>query len=314
MRLKAYFKNLYMMTREMSFRFRKESYFCSEPKITKGYIAKQIGPYFYDFSAKTHWKGLVDNSGIPVINTDNEYFPVTIIQKALGHHILFLKTKHKQEKKKFLECCRWILNNTDRDGGILTWRKTQGSRNNRYSAITQGMATSVLVRAYLLTKQKEYLEKAYLLIGFMLEGNNNSLITQRKSLTILDEYPGSRYQFVLNGWIFALFGLYELYLTEKDKDLLVKLQKLLLSLASGLKYYDAGFWSYYDQAQHISSVYYHKSHIILLEVLSINFPKYSEFISYRNIFIKYLNNPFFKILSQTIKFFQKIVNPTQSIY
>lgn len=307
-RLTSYCK----MTKEALLRIQNKSYVVTQPKLSFYFNTKDLSQYFYDFSYKTKWGGKVDNDGIPILQ-NSYYFPLIIIQKALGHHNRYVETKCSQQKKEFIICCNWILKNIDENDGIKTWDKRWKNGGNKYSAMTQGQAASALARAYLLTNEKKYLSNAHRLIALMISGKFN-LLSKVNNIEILDEFPGSRYKHVLNGWIFALFGMHDLFLLTKDKKIGSKLNELVLYLASSIKNYDTGFWSMYDLNGHISSSYYHSNHIVQLEALSIIFPQQEEFKQYYLKFSNYKKNKLFRFYSQAIKLFQKIWYPTESIF
>jgi hypothetical protein len=102
---------------------------------------------------------------------------------------------------------------------------------------------------------------------------------------ILEEAPMTIPSAILNGWIYALFGLYDLDLVEKVVAVEGSLRHSMHALAAYLPRYNAGFWSYYDSLKRISSPYYHQLHIVQLKALAMTFRSYApELEATRSIF------------------------------
>lgn len=77
-----------------------------------------------------------------------------------------------------------------------------------YGAMCQGEGTSLLIRAYKHSGNKIYLEAAQKALDFMLISvTNGGTSDETEERLLLLEY--THRTAVLNGWIFALFGLYD---------------------------------------------------------------------------------------------------------
>jgi len=85
----------------------------------------------------------------------------------------------------------------------------------------------------------------------------------------LEEVPHNRRVSILNGWIFALFGLYDSWLVFNDKQTYEVFKQSLDTLLTHLGEYDAGYWSYYDVQKHLASPFYHDLHIHQLKALAM---------------------------------------------
>jgi len=98
-----------------------------------------------------------------------------------------------------------------------------------------------------------------------------------------EEYasPSSIRSHVLNGHIFALEGIYELYTLTKD-DMARKLfQEEMNELKRHIHEYDAGSWTYYDRLKNMANWKYHNLHIKQMDYLwkttgNVLFKKYSK--------------------------------------
>ncbi|MGC5324925.1 D-glucuronyl C5-epimerase family protein [Brevibacillus sp. SYSU BS000544] len=117
------------------------------------------------------------------------------------------------------------------------------------SGMAQGQGISVLVRAYLLTNEKKYLETAEkaLKAFYVKDQGTQNLFYDNNQDFWIEEYPQENTTHVLNGYIYALFGIWDYYRVTQDKMALSLWQKGINSLKSNLPNYDVGNWSAYDQ-------------------------------------------------------------------
>ena len=120
-----------------------------------------------------------------------------------------------------------------------------------YSAMSQGQAISLLVRAYLKSNDKKYFVAA--VEGtkpFNILSSEGGVLAQfAGKFNWYKEYPTVPSSFVLNGFIYSLFGLYDLQsITSGNISLAVKrlYTKDIRSLISLLPLYDTGSGSVYD--------------------------------------------------------------------
>lgn len=161
-------------------------------------------------------------------------------------------------------------------------------KNNWYSAMAQGQVISLLIRLYKETHNQEYLNSA--IHGIKLfkinvtDGGIRSYFMDKYAW--YEEYPTfPTRMFVLNGFIYSLFGLYDLAncleALNRTKNEDYRLAKSLYlngieSLVKMLNLYDTGSRSYYDlrhvenqNAQpNIARWDYHMLHISLLNYLN----------------------------------------------
>ncbi len=141
------------------------------------------------------------------------------------------------------------------------------------SAMAQGEAMSVLLRAYELTHEDKYrdaAEKALNVFGIpMEEGGIRSFDGQGN--VYFEEYPfPNKAHKVLNGFIYALLGLYDNWRATGNPIAKQYFDEGLHTLrAEGvLQRYDLGYWTTYDQRPDKSmSFKYNAVHVRQLEVL-----------------------------------------------
>jgi hypothetical protein len=166
----------------------------------------------------------------------------------------------------------------DAEGGWPVWTVMGigDQSDTAYSAMAQGEAVSVLVRAFARSGDRGYLQAAQraaaLLLLPLVQGGTSRPAPEGP---ILEEGPYPSHRAILNGWIFTLFGLYDLQLAGGPGPVSEKLEASLSALTQLLPRYDAGFWSRYDLSGHLASPFYHQLHQAQLQMLSVAFPQYA---------------------------------------
>ncbi|HLQ30948.1 MAG TPA: D-glucuronyl C5-epimerase family protein [Ktedonobacteraceae bacterium] len=134
-------------------------------------------------------------------------------------------------------------------------RPAGGAGRQCLSALTQGIGLSVLIRAYQLTSDRAFLEAAQRVVHtFELDILDGGVSTPVGNEGVFFEeiaiYPAAH---MLNGFIFALFGLYDYLKLTGDTRLEKLIQSSLATLHKLLDEFDSGFWTYSDLGQrHLS--------------------------------------------------------------
>lgn len=136
---------------------------------------------------------------------------------------------------------------------------------------------------------------------------------------VLEEIPLEPPNTILNGWIFALYGLYDYLLEAKDQDggntqVDESLQASLRALLATLPQFNAGFWSYYDTSGNLASPFYQQLHIAQLKALELTFPEYAESLRHwRQIFERQAASRFNWIRAVALKAYQKLRRPPEVV-
>jgi hypothetical protein len=280
--------------------------------IGRIYSKDKIKGYYNDLTKKVNWHGEFGKNGIPLnvkSNGDKVYFSITISQYALGNYDLYLLTHERKYYKQFKKSVDWLVNNQDVQGG---W-DISNVLGNKYSAMAQGEGISVLARAFIKNKNNKYLNSAIKATELMIKPINNGGTARHISNNIyFEEYVNVEPSLILNGWIFAIFGLFDI--TKLTDDIIYKniLSKTLKTLENELDKYDIGYWSYYDQCGHLSSPFYHKLHIAQLDVLYDLF-EIGKFKSISDKWKLYLHDRFKMNKAIILKVWQKIREPGEII-
>lgn len=278
------------------------------------FVPGVLAGYFNDMTAKADWPGSIDDLGLPVtrVNGVIRQFPTTILQKGLGHWDRWLKSGGRKvtEHEDFLRVARWAVLTQDYRGG---WPLpvVEPQALCPYSAMIQGQGISVLCRAYLITGSQECLSAATraaeLMLTPVLQGGTSRLSSAG---IILEENPTQQAMTVLNGWMFALYGLYDLLLLLPGAAFRASLSSSVRALASMLPAFDSGFWSYYDLRGALASPFYHRLHIAQLRAMQSTFLEYSlVFSSAADRFEHYLDGIANRVRVVLTKGYQKLRNP-----
>ena len=260
--------------------------------LGKRFVPGEIAGYFNNMTEKISKEpALVESEDLPMNHAEqgDVIFPVTIFQYALGLYDLYLERGEEKYIKKFMQLADWSADH----------QETNGAWNNfgfiypdaPYGSMCQGEGASVLIRAYKRTGDGKYLEAARKAIDFMilpLEKGGTAKYTDHDILF----YEFTNKPVVLNGWIFSLFGVYDLSLAAGGKytDLLAR---AIASVERHLPEFDNGYWSMYDMGGKIASPFYHDLHVSQLQALRLingggAFGEYAErFDSYRNRKLNY---------------------------
>jgi len=152
-----------------------------------------------------------------------------------------------------------------------------------YSAMSQGQAMSVLTRAFWTTGDRRYLDAARRATApFAVRSADGGVLASLYGSAWYEEYPTVPGTFVLNGFVYALFGLYDLKscVSAKDRGGAERLLAAgVASLRRLLPLYDTGTGSLYDlrhvtlraggrQAPQRARSDYHVTHVIQLLTLA----------------------------------------------
>lgn len=241
--------------------------------IGKYYKKNEIAGYYNDLTGKVNKNTLLDENGIPINRIAGDktvYFPISIMQYALGLWDLYLENSDSVRKDHFLNICEWIINNQREDG---SWNCFGPIGHSCYtvSSMGQGEAISVLLRAYQLTENMKWLEAARKAVNFMIiPVNNGGTLFISDGNYYFEEYASvdDKRRSVLNGWIFTLFGLYDYLIIESDMNIRKIFTQSVDTLVRHVNDYDMGYWSFYDKTGRIASPAYHQLHIALLQVMA----------------------------------------------
>ena len=158
----------------------------------------------------------------------------------------------------FFHGAEWFLNNQDESGGWPSQvvfnkdrKKYPGAAELEagwYGAMCQGQAISVLVRAAHQSGDDKYLRAAEEAIKVFSvpssQGGVKAVFLDKYPW--YEEYPTDPPTFILNGFMYALLGLYDLKSVSSSKMASSLYKAGIESLAAMLPLYDSGASTFYD--------------------------------------------------------------------
>ena len=237
--------------------------------LGKVFSVTQIAGYYNDLTQKVtrDIENLNDSAYIPKFVTENGIeteFPISVIQYGLGCYDLYLESNEKIYLEKFMSCVEWALVHQTPTGAFGVFSLIYPDAP--YSAMCQGEAASLLLRAWKTTGEERFLLSAQKAIDFMLLPlDKGGTAVYDNSGVVLMEYTHS--PCVMNGWIFALFGLYDMALAMPMANYREMFGWSIEALKACLPKFDNGYWSMYDIETKIASPFYHNLHIAQLQAL-----------------------------------------------
>jgi heparosan-N-sulfate-glucuronate 5-epimerase len=144
--------------------------------------------------------------------------------------------------------------------------------------MAQGQAASLLVRMGAETGEQRYTEAAArALRPFGRDSGDRGVRTTMDGDPFYEEYPTSPASYVLNGAIYALWGLHDVGVVLDDAEARRLFAQGLDVLADNIHRWDLGYWSRYDLYPHrrvnVASAAYHELHIVQLNAMQLISPR-----------------------------------------
>jgi D-glucuronyl C5-epimerase C-terminus len=225
--------------------------------------------------------GTLDDVGVPYNRSTKKYpaayHPTTIAQYALANWNAYLTTRNEKHKKAFMIQAHWLVAHESRliddMGGwpIPFPEPDYNAPPSWLSAMTQGEGISILIRAYRLTGEDIFLQVAHRAIRtFGRDIRDGGVTTAIGDNGIFFEevavYPTTH---ILNGFLFALFGLYDYAALTEDAGVKELIQCSHTTLHTLFDKFDTGYWTHYDLlSERMATLFYHSLHILQLKVIA----------------------------------------------
>ncbi|MEF8730759.1 MAG: D-glucuronyl C5-epimerase family protein [Candidatus Accumulibacter meliphilus] len=247
------------------------------------YDYSTLDDYYIDLRAKTNYAGPFDAAGIPLLDyfgaIGKQYNPCAIAQWGLGGFQRW-KRGEVEHADPFWKAADWLRENLDVDsaGRGFWWYRfdfdAYGLRAPWPSALAQAQGISLLLRASRAAGDESYLLAARQACAAMLSPvSEGGLLLADSQYTMLEEVVADRPTAILDGMVFAVFGLQDYCLVvADDAEAKLVLDDCMRSIAELLPRYDLGYWSRADLYSEIppmpASRFYHGLHVAQLEVLA----------------------------------------------
>ena len=246
---------------------------------------KILGVYYIDMRPSiihytdNIYDGRFDENGVPLINDglgELYYSPVNICQYAFMVHANFFENKNEKDKQTLSACIKVLENMKTETASTVCWIQTK--YNKRYDiqppwvgAMDQGQALSFYTRYYQLTNEIYYLQQAEKIAAYFdvnIENGGFKRFDENGNIWF-EEYPSSEPSFVLNGFIYALYGLIDFYRITEGQKVKKTIDRCFNTLTNNLHKYDSGYWSYYDQLKKELVRYYYQKNVHVPQLKSL---------------------------------------------
>jgi hypothetical protein len=259
----------------------------------------------------------VDETGVVLVDygghTGLQYNPLTIAQAAIRYYDRWYgerwlpspgaETKRVADLEAFFAQINWLVQNQLPDGRWLYHFSWGSQPVPWWSGMAEGVAISALLRAYSITGDEAYLPvitRARATFDRSIEESGVSSVVHlsQREVVVYEEYLPGYSREVLNGWIFAVVGLYEAATYLHDPGAALDVygpDRGLDAIAALLPRYDTGSWSRYSLAPPpgrarslLASKYYHSVHVMQLRYLA-TISDDPTFARYAGLFQGYLD-------------------------
>lgn len=253
-------------------------------KMTRGYrlpTGDPAQPYYISWSAAPRpigegWDAPVfDEHGVVQIGTYRN--PVQLSQFGF-HQYARACEGDERARASFLAQATYLAHNQRSDGGYEypIPAPAFNAKPGWLSAMAQGEAASVLLRAHAITGDAMYLERGrHALEPLKRDMSRGGASTIDRGDVFFEEVAAEPACHILNGHLYAHFGVWEyVRFGFADDELTTLYHDALRTVERWLPYYDAGGWSCYDLAadsagrRHYAPLWYHHFHIAQLRVFA----------------------------------------------
>lgn len=252
----------------------------SEPELRPN----ELSAYYMPFKNKANYSGPFDSSGIPMLDYRGaiglQYNPIAIAQFGLGNDTRYRRSGHADHRRRFLRMADWMVDNLEENDAKLwvwmhkfDWEYRQTLKRPWYSALAQGQGISLLVRAFRETGDSRYLEAARRAFIPFKVGISDGGVTyvDPNGQTWFEEYIVWPPTHILNGFIWASWGVRDYALATNDSAAKDLFDRAVMTLSRRLSSFDTGFWSLYEHSgtllPMLASKFYHSLHIVQLRVM-----------------------------------------------
>lgn len=145
------------------------------------------------------------------------------------------------------------------------------------SGLGQGQGASLLARLHVATGSSEFADAARrALLPLRRTASEGGVGADLGGGSFPQEYPTTPISHVLNGGIFAIWGMYDVGIALDDASAAGEFTEYAATLAENIHRWDVGFWSRYDlvpgRPRNLASPWYHRLHIVQLDAMQLLAP------------------------------------------
>ncbi len=260
-----------------------------------------------------------DSDGIPVVDygwlmgryVGERRYPVTVAERAHKYYTYYMETGDPEYHKKFLNNVDWLEENRRETGDFVVFASDfeypfYGCHEGWVSAMAQGLALKDFIHAYELTDDEDYLVLAGMVKNsFTVEISEGGVlyIDPKDDGYWFAEYACESPPQVLNGFYFALDGLYHYYNATGDDEARELFESGTEEMLRHLADFDFGSWTYYDMEGYPSTESYHALHVeIMMNMYALSGdPRFLEYHDKWNAY-NYSRARFYYLLGKDLVF------------
>lgn len=208
-------------------------------KIKQSYLhLDENNVYQVNFSKVKNMRG---DNGI-------RYYPITNGLMANLHHLRFQRYKEQADHDLFISNVNWFVDNISEDGCWEVKFDFAGSTAPWCSGMSQGLGISALVRAYRMSGEQKYLDVAHQALGPFHLANPQSVVAKLDDGSMFYEETSAKDHpiHILNGFMFAVIGLWDLSQVSHSADVANLYHAGLHTLRTNSEAFETGNWSLYS--------------------------------------------------------------------
>ncbi len=255
------------------------------PTVNENFSREEVAEYYMPFFSKANYQGPFDGDGIPQLDyrgqIGRQYNPIAIAQYGLGNFNLWRRTGESKRREKYLHVADWLRDSLEPNSHgyrvwmhKFDWEYRDTLKAPWYSGLAQGQGISLLIRAFIDTGESTYLKAADAALASFWADVTAGGVAYKDPVTKdlwFEEYIVSPPTHILNGFIWASWGIYDFYLATKQERVRTLFDSAMQTLQNNLQHFDTGYWSLYELSNNrlkmLASPFYHQLHIVQLAVL-----------------------------------------------
>jgi hypothetical protein len=236
-----------------------------------GYEAQPLGTRFDRGSIRGYYLDLSAKTASPWAAAPQQLVPAGRAPRARGGGGRG-RAGDEQAMVAFEATYKLLLERAVPQGEALLWPYDMavpkyGLSPPWFSAMAQGQAASVLVRA--ASRDESAVDAALRALRPLLD-RAEPFVLGLPAGPVLEEVPTNGRSSVLNGWIYALWGVHDVAVGLDSSEAAALFAESLHALRATLGEYDTGWWSRYSlwaEGRDLAKPFYHRVHIAQLEAL-----------------------------------------------
>jgi heparosan-N-sulfate-glucuronate 5-epimerase len=240
--------------------------------------------YFMRFRGKAAYAGPFDAEGVPLLDyrgrIGRQYNPIAIAHYGLARFNRWCDAGAAADHTAWLAASRWLVANLEPNAhGVpvwchhFDWPYRQLLEAPWYSGLAQGSGVSLLIRAAIATGENAFAHAAHRAFQAFETpvARGGVVVTDARGDIWIEEYIVDPPSHVLNGFIWALWGVYDYARWSGEAGASALWEACIRTLETRVADFDTGWWSLYEAPTTghamLASVYYHRLHAVQLRVL-----------------------------------------------